>query len=342
MKNVIYYFLIFFLLISLVTLFSCDTTEVPPEEKPPKDPRTYEWTIDTLKVSFQTYLRRIWGSGPNDVYIGGHNAGRPGSLWHFDGNSWSPVELPVITYDVNGIYGFSSNDVWVVGETATEVSLILHYDGTNWKDYSSNSGKELKCIWGSTSTDVWAAGTNTLFHFNGTTWKKYDFFIPPQGVQVLSMSGLSSNEVYMVGGRNDAVDPIDTSFYYLYNFNGSQWSVVDSSYITPYDYVWNFGVILKAIGGTMYSASDRMFKKEADGWVIINDDPLIFSLGGSSTENIFAAGLYGTVYQYNGTDWAKLTIKEGFQEHMFDVWTDETEAFMIASDGSSSFVIHGK
>lgn len=340
-KNISYLISKLILIITFQFFVGCDTTE-PPPVKPVKDPRTYTWTIDTLKVSFQTYLRKIWGSGPNDVYIGGHNAGRPGSLWHYDGKSLSPVELPVITYDVNGIYGFSSSDVWVVGETATNVSLILHYDGTKWKDYSSNSGKELKCIWGSTSTDVWAAGTNTLFHFDGTSWKKYDFFIPPQGVQVLSMSGLGSNEVYMLGYRNDAVDPIDTIFNYMYNFNGSQWSVVDSSYITPYDYVRNFGDIVKAIDGTMYSAGDRMFKQEGDGWVIINDDPLIFSLGGSSAQNIFAAGLYGTVYQYNGTDWAKLTIKEGFQEDIYDVWTNGTEAFMIATDGSSSFVIHGK
>jgi hypothetical protein len=340
-KNISYLISRLILIILIQILIGCDTTE-PPPVKPVKDPRTYTWTLDTLKVSFQTDLRRIWGSAPNDVYIAGHNAGRPGSLWHFDGNSWSSVELPVITYDVNGIYGFSSSDVWAVGETATEVSLILHYDGTKWKDYSTSNGKALRCIWGASPTDIWAAGTNTLFHFDGTNWKKYSFFIPPQGVHIINMSGLSSSEVYMVGGRNDVVDPIDTMFYYMYHFNGSQWSVVDSSYYTSYDYVWNFGFIVKTIGGSMYSAGYKMFKKNEDSWVIINDDPSIISLGGSSTENIFAAGLYGTAYQYNGEDWEKLTIKEGFQENIFDVWTDGTEAFMIASDGSSSFVIHGK
>ena len=239
MKNVIYHFLAFFLFISLLTLFSCDTIEVPPKEKPPKDPRTYEWTLDTLKVSFQTDLRRIWGSASNNVYIGGHNASSTstGALWHFDGNNWNPVELPRATFDANGIYGFSSSDVWAVGETTTGVRLILHYDGTKWKDYSTSNGKALRCIWGASSTDIWTTGTNTLFHFDGTTWKKYDFFIPSNGVHILSMNGLSSSNVYMVGGRNDAVDPIDTFFYYLYHFNGSQWSVVDSSYVTPNDYV---------------------------------------------------------------------------------------------------------
>lgn len=316
----------------------------PTEPNINKDPSTYQWTIDTLKISFQTNLRRIWGSAPNDVYIGGHNidAYKPGNLWHFDGDSLLPIELTASVYSVNGIYGFSSSNVWVVGETAAGASLILNYNGTKWKDYSTNDGKALKCIWGASSKNIWAAGINTLFHFDGAKWEMFDFFIPPQGVQILSISGLSSDEVYMVGGRNDVMPPIDTMFYYLYNFKGSQWSIVDSTYITSYGSVWNFGVIVKAIGGSMYSASDRMFKKEGDNWVIINDDPLIFSLGGSSSENIFTAGIYGTAYHYNGTDWKKLIIKEGFQESIFDVWTDGTEAFMIASDGYRSFFIHGK
>jgi hypothetical protein len=333
------------LFVSSVLLFQqCSSPTNPLPEKPPKDPRTYEWTIDTLKISFQTNLRRIWGSAPNDVYIGGHNidAYKPGNLWHFDGDSLVPVELPAAVYSVNGIYGFSSSNVWVVGETATSVSLILNYDGTKWKDYSSNEGKALLCIWGSTPKNIWACGRNTLFHFNGSSWSTFHLFNPVQGIQFTSLAGLSANDVYMPGYRNDVVPPVDTTFYYLYHFDGSQWSVMDSSYVTPYDDVWNFGFIVKAIGSSMYSAGYRMFKKEEGSWVIINDDPLIFSLGGSSSENIFAAGLLGAVYQYNGTDWKKLTIKEGFRENIFDVWTDGTEAFMIASDGYQSFFIHGK
>ncbi|HCY76607.1 MAG TPA: hypothetical protein DHV28_11870 [Ignavibacteriales bacterium] len=333
-----------FLLLSLpfLTQLSCNTTE-PPLVIPPKDPRTYTWTIDTLiNNSFQTAMRRIWGCAPNDVYIGGHNADTPGCLWHYNGESWEPVNLPVITFDVNGIYGFSSNDVWVVGETATDFSLILHFNGTNWQNYSNSTGKALRCIWGSSPSNIWAAGTNTLFHFNGSSWNNSSFFIPSQGVHILSMSGLNSNDIYMVGGRNDVVQPLDTSFYYLYQFDGSQWTVVDSSYITNNDNVRNFGVQLKTIGGELYSASDRLFKKEGNKWEIINDDPLIFSLGGSSSNNIFGAGINATVYHFNGSDWKEITIKEGFQEPIYDIWTDGTEAFMVAMDGIRTFVIHGK
>lgn len=337
-KNILFIPLLY---VFLIGLNSCDTIE-PPPIKPTKDPRTYTWTIDTLNNSFQTIMIRIWGSASNDVYIGGGNAAFPGALWHFDGNRWMPVNLPVTTHDVNGIYGFSSNDVWVVGETATYFSLILHFNDTSWQNYSNATGKALRCIWGSSPSNIWAAGTNTLFHFDGSSWTNFPFFIPSQGVHILSMTGLNSNDIYMVGGRNDIVQPIDTSFYYLYHFNGSQWNVIDSSYLTNTKYIWNFGVILKNIGGEYYSASDRLFKKEGNKWVIINDDPLIFSLGGSSSKNIFGAGINATVYHFNGSDWKEITIKEGFQEPIYDIWTGGTEAFMVAMDGIRTFVIHGK
>jgi hypothetical protein len=343
MKKNISYFFLFSGIISILTLPSCDTTEVPPV-KPFKDPRTYTWTIDTLINSFQTDLRRIWANAPNDVYIGGHNASSlsPGALWHFDGIIWKPVELPVATFDVNGIFGFSSSDVWAVGETATDVSLILHYDGKSWQNYSNTTGKALRCIWGSNLKNIWAGGANSLFHYDGSNWNKFPFFIPSQGVQLGSMNGLSASDIYMVGYRNDVIQPIDTSFYYLYHYNGSQWSVVDSNYITNDNYRWNFGVIIKTIGGELYSASDRLYKKEANGWKIINDDQLVFSLGGSGANNVFCATTTGTLYHFNGTDWQIIVVKGGFQLPIYDIWTDGTEAFMIASDSRQSYVIHGK
>ncbi len=341
-----------FILLSfyLFSLTQCNSPTGPPPVKPIKDPRTYTWTIDTIKTSFQTDLGRIWGSSPNDVYIGGHDADVPSnSLWHFDGNKWSVVKLPVILpYDINGIYGFSTTDVWAVGAKwyydtfFKDSSLICHYDGYSWKEYGVTNGKILQSLWASSSTDAWAGGWNTLFHFDGISWKHFPFFIPRQGVQLLSISGLSSNDVYMIGGRNDVVQPIDTSFYYLYHFDGSSWSVIDSSYTTPSEEARKFGVRLRTIDNALYSATYGLYKKESHNWALVNDDPNIFIAGGNNLNNIFAVGNLGIVYHFNSIDWKRIMIMENFQEPIYDVWTDGTEAFMVATDGSSTFVIHGK
>ena len=138
--------------------FSCSNpTEPPPPVKPVKDPRTYTYTIDTLKISFQTMLRRVWGSSPNNVYIGGHNAGSPGSFWHYDGSKWSVVSLPEYAYDINGIYGFAAGDIWAVGSrsyysgtfpngTWSDSSLMFHYNGSSWKQFNVTGGRSLLAV----------------------------------------------------------------------------------------------------------------------------------------------------------------------------------------------------
>ena len=133
------------------TLASCQGPTEPPT-KIIKDPRTYTWTIDTLKVSFQTSMTRVWGSSPTDVYIGGHDAGVPSSsLWHYDGNKWSVIKLPVSrSYDINAIYGFSATDVWAVGSQAYSLyedsSLICHYNGSSWKENRVSNGEWLQAV----------------------------------------------------------------------------------------------------------------------------------------------------------------------------------------------------
>ncbi len=177
-----------------------------------------------------------------------------------------------------------------------------------------------------------------LLHFDGLNWSKFPFFIPPQGVHIQDISGESSNNIYITGYK-DSAQP----FEYLYHFNGSKWSIIDSSYISDYDFVWKFGVNLKTIGGSLYSYYYKLYKKEENNWVKINDN-LINTLGGSASDNLLAAGVddNGTVNHYNGSDWKKLIIKEGFYQRMIDIWTDETETFMVANDVSQTFVIHGK
>ena len=344
----------YFSVIILLSQIQCsDPTGPPPPVKPVKDPRTYTWTTDTLQWgTSQTILRRIWGSSASDVYFGGHSSGSSGGLWHYDGKDFSVVTLPEIrSPDANAIYGFVSNDIWAVGSKwyhntntgkFTDSSFICHYNGALWQQYEIVGGGYLLAVWGGSPTDVWAGGFNTLLHFDGVEWKKFPFYLPPQDIQMLSIAGLSINDVYMIGGRNDFVQPIDTSFYYMYHYNGSQWSVIDSTYSTSSGFSIHFGSTLKEIGGNMYSARYKLFKKEGSSWTIINDDSRLLSIGGSNENNIFAGGSNGVVYHYNGTDWQEITVSEGLTDAIYDIWTDGTEAFMVSNDGYRTFVMHGK
>ncbi len=75
----------------------------------------------------------VWGTSPTDVYAVGGAAGREGFIWHYDGQSFTPVDLPQDTPrttngEVPGLFKVwgQGDDVWVVGGAGT----ILHKKGS--------------------------------------------------------------------------------------------------------------------------------------------------------------------------------------------------------------------
>lgn len=78
----------------------------------------------------------IWGSGPNDVYVGGRLGAwtdtNSGALYHFDGSSWGRVTAIGDTPVVRSISGSAANDVWVIGnnrqgDIPNPTTRIIHY-----------------------------------------------------------------------------------------------------------------------------------------------------------------------------------------------------------------------
>jgi hypothetical protein len=74
----------------------------------------------------------LWGLSPSDFYVVGGAAGRDGFVWHFDGERFTPVELPLglprtAKGELPGLFKVwgKGDDVWVVGGAGT----ILHRNG---------------------------------------------------------------------------------------------------------------------------------------------------------------------------------------------------------------------
>lgn len=107
----------------------------------------------------------LWGSSSRDVWAVGGYAGRWGFLWHFDGSTWSTVDLPdslplTDAGELPGLFkvwGRSASDVWVVGTHGT----ILHYDGTAWSVIPSGTTELLFTVHGN-AEQVAIVGANTV------------------------------------------------------------------------------------------------------------------------------------------------------------------------------------
>jgi hypothetical protein len=295
-------------------------------------------------------MRSIWGSSASDVYIVGHNDQNRGLMWHYNGEKWEDVKLVQMQggdiegrIDITSVFGFSSNDVWAVGLKSFDVdsSLIIHYDGTSWKEINlPGRGCELHSVGGATPADVWAGGIDVLYHCNGVTASHYPIYIPPQGIQFGFIVALSSSEVYMTGYRNDVTQPLDSSFYYLYRFNGLSWNIIDSTLQSTGQN--RFGPQVTVIDQKLYSGSGGVWEWTGNGWNRLFNGSWNFRVGGSSRDNLFACGGMASLYHYNGSDWQKIPLPVSEDVAFYGIWTDGRETFVVGDDGNTTYVAHGK
>ena len=342
---------------------ACRENGTGPANTPQPGKRNYVWTVDTLSYpgSFQTLMKCIWASSAKDVYVGGHNSliGQ-GTMYHYDGSRWTPESLLVdkggtITrgFDISAIYGFARNDVYAVGEyiyrnstpppNFLDSSLIIHFDGGTWREMQlPERGRQMISVWGASPTDVWFGGAyGTLYHYDGVSIRK----VPFDSLTGFScMAGSSPSNIYATCVRKiDFVPPDDSSFYFLYKYNGHAWKAIDSFLVTIYTPDWKFGLSLwESENANLYSATYGVYLLENGAWRQLFYNELTLLISGSSDQNIFAVGDRGRVFHWNGTDWKRWTEIEDQNKLLGGVWTNNVETFIVGIDGLVTFIIHGK
>jgi hypothetical protein len=102
------------------------------------------WTRAALPSNGEAPLG-IWGSNADDVWLGGLGSNLTGgSLFHFDGSSWSSV----VTGASAGLYavgGGARDDIWAL---AVAQDPIVHFDGTSWSVERLPTHPVLSAMWG--------------------------------------------------------------------------------------------------------------------------------------------------------------------------------------------------
>ncbi|HEX9729898.1 MAG TPA: Ig-like domain-containing protein [Gemmatimonadales bacterium] len=132
---------------------------------------------------------QIWGSSASDIYT----AGPGGRLGHYDGSTWSTVQLPTAN-NLTSVWGVAPDHVVAVGELGT----IGMFDGTTWNTVSSGTTESLTSVWGYARDRYFAVGVNgTLLRYDGTSWN-VELSTGPTYTHVW---GFDSTDVYAsVGG----------------------------------------------------------------------------------------------------------------------------------------------
>lgn len=159
------------------------------------------WTpVSTPPIGF---VMDFLGFAPDDLY-----AVSGGTILHWDGAAWTALDYggAIDPDDLVALWGTSGSDLWAGGGLNGQV---FHFDGTTWTSYTTQS-VEVTDLWGSSSTDVYAAGIFGLSHFDGSTWSAVT---DPVAADAEGVYGFAADDVWVVG-----------DFGTLAHFDGASWT----------------------------------------------------------------------------------------------------------------------
>jgi hypothetical protein len=154
-----------------------------------------------------------WASGPSDIWL----AGNAGTLFHFDGSSWTKVSSATRA-DLYGLWGSSPQDVWGIGSKGT----VIHWNGSTWSTLDVGTTADLKGIFGLDATHIWAVGTAaTLLQWSGSAWTGSTIPTSATDSALAAVWASSPSDVWIVAGQS------------LLNSSGATWSTIGSLASTP-------------------------------------------------------------------------------------------------------------
>jgi hypothetical protein len=325
---------------------SCKKDESNPIDPIVPGKRDYAWTRDTLFYlgNAQTTMSDMYATSSTNVYVVGHCEVSGGRMWRYDGSSWRTVNVSSVIGGFEAIDGTSPNDIWVVGGRGyfspdssyiIDSTLAAHFDGSSWRQVNVLPRRGgLWCLDVVSATVLFAAGEGgVLYKRDGNAWTMFEV-----GRQYFfsSIAAVNANEAYAFGHVSDDVPPVDSSGSFLFQFNGSSWSKIDSVMRTPNAAPPHMGIGVYAYGSVLYTLGPNVYRRSGSGWMKLADGA-VGHLCRSGENNIFAVGR--EILHYNGIDWRNFT--EFSQGSWFDCFTDGNEFFAVGNDGWKSTILHG-
>jgi hypothetical protein len=219
----------------------------------------------------------VWSDAPTNAWAVGDQS----TVLRFTGTSWNLVSdslRPAAARDnYNAVWGTGA-DVWAVGDAS-----ILHCKATGGCINESVPGTgALLTVWGTSATNVFAAGDNgRILRFNGTSWSSMS---SSTSRALARIAGSSGADIYAVG---DSV---------LIHFDGTQWSTAQ----TQGDF--------NQSRSHVPTVAERAPTGNSRGMT-----PM--ALWVRSAREIYVGSQYGEVVRYDGTGWSSL-VNSGFRHRI--------------------------
>lgn len=334
-----------FLIIAVVAGFSsCGilSSEDPPELEP--GPRNYSWTVDSVYSAPGGWMNTIWGSSPDDVWIG--SSGGYEKLWHFNGHEWAPYS-PRFVGDFYSIYGFAQDDIWMGGGDGE----IWHFDGQEWGLFytyhpDGMGGPNIYDIWGTSSSDIYAVGSvppgqkgpynGFILHYNGNQWQ--ELILTDFGMQFQRIR--KNNEgIYLYGfGPYSTQATSDTVSFYKFNKKN-----LFEIYSMPVNVTGSPGI--NTFGDKLYAVVENEVMEVHNTnfkSILSFDEREIFGVNGRHAKDIFILSS-NVVMHYNGVDTRDLFQLDSQNATLWSSLVFENDVFFLVNDydAGTNLIYHG-
>jgi hypothetical protein len=246
-------------------------------------------------------LRAVTGTGPADVYVGG-----PGFILHRKNDGEWRAEPCLL--DVRGLWASGPGDVYAVGVSLDPTEIpILHSTGNGrWSavaipsacdDDCSHPYFPLNTIAGSSPRDIYAAGDRRqLLHFDGRAWS-LSLYVDAHGSTLYPESGYSAVWVGQRGAWLSSQDWNAATHGALLSIaefsQHDRWTV--KLPFAGYRALWGNST---AEADSLWAVGSGLLLHSTDGetfHVVAGRLPLLASLWGSSSDNLFAVGDGGII-----------------------------------------------
>lgn len=242
------------------------------------------------------YLRGVWAASTTSWYA----VGRQGTILHYDGSAWKVMQSPT-RLDLWAVWGSSDRNVYAVGDQG----VILRYDGTNWQIIRKGSGTSadnLISIWGLSENLVFVGGYGRVLKYDGSQWSD----TAASGLEDSYVNGLwgtAADNLYAAGNKA------------IFRYNGSSWQKVygdSSAGAVVFTSIWGSASDDIYVGMKLLAGEEEleyvMMHFDGNQWKPVTDSAFfqgsyIYTVTGTSRNNVFAMGLQSNIYHFDGTSW---------------------------------------
>jgi hypothetical protein len=282
------------------------------------------WTWTRMESGTVKDLYGVWGAGPGNIYA----TGADGTILHYDGTGWKKQESGVTVTLYRGLWGTGPDNIYAGGADG----VIIHCDGKTWSRVEHGQTKlYINDIHGTGPDDIYAVGgsatdfSNFILHYDGKGWSAMTGIPAGRGGAIWCMS---KTDIYLGTDWDNN----------MHHYDGANWTTMK----TPF--IWkNISAIWGTAQSCMWAATGADFyivRWDGASWTAAlpsHTNSATGGMHGTGPNDIFASGLKGEIFHYDGTSWKPM--QSGVTTRLSDVWCDGAGRVYIV--GANGVILRG-